>query len=110
MLRNNTDSIFYFIKRLITYKKKYKCLGLGDYRFFESNLDSVMIFNRFIHNEEIIMFFNFSDSPTKVLFQHENYRLKKLNDLFTQQELTFDSSDFVELELGYYNFKWFLVT
>ena len=105
----NPNSMFNFIKKLITYKKTFKCLGLGDYRFFESNFDSVMIFNRFTAQEEIITFYNFSDTPVLINFDHENYRTKKMTELFTEQVVSFNSNDSFEFELGYYDFKWFKI-
>ena len=103
------QSILNFIKKLISFKKSYKCLGQGDYRFFESNYDSVMIFNRFFKDEEIITVYNFSDLPIKVRFDHESYKNKTLKELFTGEELFFDSNKFVEFDLTYYDFKWYMV-
>ncbi len=103
------DSIFNFIKKLIKTRKKYKCLGLGDYRFFESNHDSVMIFNRFTDDEEIVTMYNFSDSPITIQFRHDSYKNKKLFDTFNDQEVEYGSGDFMELTLDAFEFKWYLV-
>ena len=102
-------SIFNYTKKLIKLRKNNEALRFGDYRFFESNHDSVMIFNRFTKDEEIVTIYNFSDLPIRVEFRHENYKHKKLKELFTGEELTFDSNDFVELNLDYYDFKWFKI-
>ena len=103
------DSIFNFIKKLIKIRKKYKSLSLGDYRFFESGLDSVMIFNRFIENEEIVTMYNFSDNPTTFKFSHDIYKNKNLTDPFTGESINYGDSEFIEITLGYYEFKWFFI-
>ena len=106
---NNPNSIFNFIKKLIKTRKKYKALGLGDYRFFESNHDSVMIFNRFTDDEEIVTMYNFSDSAITIQFRHDNYKNKVLVDTFSGEEISYGTGDSLDITLNDFEFKWFFI-
>ncbi len=103
------DSILNFIKKLIQFRKQFKCLGLGDYRFFESNHDSIMIFNRFTENQEILVMFSFSDVSITINFTNDLYKGKKLVDIFSGKEIEYGTGDSVEITFDYYEFKWYLI-
>lgn len=107
--RMNKDSIFNFIKMLIAVRKKHLALSLGDYRFFESNHDSVMIFNRFTKDEEVLTLSNFSDEQVTIQFSYDGYKDKTLKDLFSGEELHYNDKEKIEITLDFYEFKWYLI-
>ena len=107
--RKNPASIFNFIKMLIQVRKRHTALSSGDYRFFESNHDSVMIFNRFSDDEQILTLWNFSDKPSTVQFSFDGYKDKKLYDLFSGEEINYNHFDRIEIDLAFYEFKWYLI-
>jgi maltose alpha-D-glucosyltransferase/alpha-amylase len=107
-MRKDPNSIFHFIKNLIKIRKKYKSLNSGDYRFFESNNESIMIFNRFSKDEEILLMFNFSDRPESIFLNFENYKNKFFKDIFSEKVLSYDSEDPIQMILDAYEFIWFV--
>ncbi len=58
--RRNTSSLFWFMKRMITLRKKYKAFGRGDLRFLDIDNPKVLAFTRTYEDETLLIIINLS--------------------------------------------------
>jgi maltose alpha-D-glucosyltransferase/alpha-amylase len=58
--RRNTSSLFWFMKRIITLRKKYKAFGRGDLRFLDIDNAKVLAFTRTYEDETLLIVINLS--------------------------------------------------
>jgi maltose alpha-D-glucosyltransferase/alpha-amylase len=58
--RRNTSSLFWFMKRIITMRKKHKAFGRGDMKFLHVENPKVLAFTRTWQNETLLIIVNLS--------------------------------------------------
>ncbi|WP_080056030.1 maltose alpha-D-glucosyltransferase [Spirosoma aerolatum] len=58
--RQNTSSLFWFMKRMMTLRKKYKAFGRGDLRFLNVENPKVLAFTRTYEEQTLLIIINLS--------------------------------------------------
>jgi maltose alpha-D-glucosyltransferase/alpha-amylase len=58
--RGNTSSLFWFMKRIINMRKKYKAFSRGDMRFIQVNNPKILAFTRTYEEETLLIVVNLS--------------------------------------------------
>uniref|UniRef100_UPI003B3A7321 alpha-amylase family glycosyl hydrolase n=1 Tax=Spirosoma sp. TaxID=1899569 RepID=UPI003B3A7321 len=58
--RRNTSSLFWFMKRMITLRKRYKAFGRGDLKFLNVENPKVLAFTRTYEDETLLIIINLS--------------------------------------------------
>lgn len=58
--RRNTSSLFWFMKRRINMRKKYKAFGRGDFKFITTENSKVLVFTRTYQEETLLIVANLS--------------------------------------------------
>ncbi len=56
----NTSSLFWFMKRMINMRKKYKAFGRGDLKFLNVENPKVLAFTRTYEDETLLIVVNLS--------------------------------------------------
>lgn len=72
--RSNTSSLFWFMKRMITLRKKYKAFGRGDMTFMNVSNPKVMAFIRSYEEETLLIIVNLSKYPQPAEVELKAYK------------------------------------
>ena len=108
--RHNTSSLFWFMKHLISIRKKYKAFGRGDMKFINVDNPKVLAFTRTYENETLLIIVNLSK-----FFQPAEIDLAEYNG-YTPVEI-FSKNSFPAIKenapyfftLAAHSFQWFLL-
>lgn len=72
--RSNTSSLFWFMKRMIVLRKKYKAFGRGDMNFLHVSNAKVLAFTRSYEEETLLILVNLSKYPQPAEVELKNYK------------------------------------
>ncbi|MDQ6608347.1 MAG: maltose alpha-D-glucosyltransferase, partial [Bacteroidota bacterium] len=61
--RSNTSSLFWFMKRIINMRKKYKAFSRGDMKFIHVDNSKILAFSRTYEDETLLVVVNLSKYP-----------------------------------------------
>jgi maltose alpha-D-glucosyltransferase/alpha-amylase len=70
----NTSSLLWWMKRMISTRKKYKAFGRGDMKFVESENSKVLAFTRSYGDEILLVVANLSRYPQAAQLDLENFK------------------------------------
>jgi len=76
---NDKNSIYYFYKELLAFRKQHKCLVYGAYRELETDSDNLFVYHRQDEHEEIIVMLNHSDLKENCTVDIADYNLEIQN-------------------------------
>jgi len=86
MQRRNTSSLFWFMKRMITMRKKYKAFGRGDFTFLNVDNPKVLAFLRRYEDETLLIVVNLSKFAQVSEIPLEAYKGYVLTELMSRNK------------------------
>jgi maltose alpha-D-glucosyltransferase/alpha-amylase len=107
MQRKNTSSLFWFMKRMISMRKKYKAFGRGDMKFLHADNPKIFAFTRTYEDETILIICNLSKYA-----QPAEIDLREFNGFVPVEVFSKNSFPLIKNEpyfftLSAHSFQWF---
>jgi maltose alpha-D-glucosyltransferase/alpha-amylase len=108
MQRRNTSSLFWFMKRMITMRKKYKAFGRGDFTFLNTDNPKVLAFLRRYENETLLIVVNLSKFAQVAEVPLDGYRGYTPVELMSRNKFPAVGKDSTYFfTMGPHNYLWF---
>ena len=108
MQRRNTSSLFWFMKRMITMRKKHKAFGRGDLTFLNIDNPKVLAFLRRYENETLLIVVNLSKFAQVAEVPLEGYKGFALIELMSRNKFpAVGKAESYFFTLGPHNWLWF---
>ena len=106
--RSNTSSLFWFMKRLIAVRKKFRTFGRGDLRFLNVENPKVLAFTRSYEEETLLVIVNLSKFSQAAEVDLLNYKGFVPVDVFSKNRFPVIREDGVYFfTLAPYTYQWF---
>jgi len=110
MQRANTSSLFWFMKRMINMRKRYKAFGRGDMKFIHVENPKVLAFTRTYEDETLLMIVNLSKNSLAAEIDLSSFAGSIPLEVFSKNEFPLIKEDTPYLfTLGSYAYEWFLL-
>jgi maltose alpha-D-glucosyltransferase/alpha-amylase len=110
MQRGNTSSLFWFMKRMINMRKKYKVFGRGDMKFIHSQNAKILAFTRSYEDETLLVIVNLSKYAQPAELDISNYKGYIPVELFSKNKFPIIKEDVPYLfTLGSHEYEWFIL-
>lgn len=108
--RRNTSSLFWFMKRLVNMRKRYKAFGRGDMQFLPVNNPKMMAFTRSYQDETILVLVNLSKYAQAASIDLKNFGGHIPVEVFSQNAFPLiKNGEPYFFTLGPHSFLWFLL-
>lgn len=108
--RRNTSSLLWFMKRMITMRKKFKAFGRGDMEFISVNNPKILSFTRTYEDETILVVVNLSRYTQPAELDLSEYKGYLPVDVFSKNRFPVIKEDNPYfLTLGSHGYQWFLL-
>ena len=108
MQRRNTSSLFWFMKRMITMRKKYKAFGRGDFSFLNVDNPKVLAFLRRYEDETLLIIVNLSKFAQVAEVPLDDYKGYSLIEMMSRNKFpAIGNSGTYFFTLGPHNYLWF---
>ncbi len=107
--QNNSSSLLWWMKRIISIRKRYQAFGRGDIQFLSPENAKVLAFTRSYQGEHLLILANLSRHPQAVeleLPEFENYRPV---EVFGQTPFPLIEAGANRFTLGPYGYYWFVL-
>lgn len=108
--RSNTSSLFWFMKRMISMRKKFKAFGRGNLKFLQVSNPKILAFTRSYQNETLLVIVNLSkySQPAQVdLCEYNGYVLV---EMFSENKFPAVKKDAPYFfTLGAHAYEWFIL-
>lgn len=108
--QNNTDSLLWWMKRIIAARKRFNAFSRGSLRFLNPENRKVLAFIREHQDESILVVANLSRFPQHVSLDLDGYRGRALVEAFGGGEFPPVGEEPYFLTLGPYSFYWLLIS
>lgn len=106
--RLNTSSLFWYMKRIITLRKKHKAFGRGDMKFCNVENPKVLAFTRNYQNETLLIVVNLSKHSQAAEVDLKNYKGFIPVELFSKNKFPAVKSDTPYFfTMAPHSFQWF---
>jgi maltose alpha-D-glucosyltransferase / alpha-amylase len=108
--RRNTSSLLWFMKRMITMRKKYKAFSRGDMQFIPVTNPKILAFTRTYEDETILVLANLSRYTQPAELDLDEYKGYLPVDVFSKNRFPViheDSPYF--FTMGAYGYQWFVL-
>jgi maltose alpha-D-glucosyltransferase / alpha-amylase len=105
--RANTDSLFWWMKRMVAFRKRYQALGRGRLEFLQSPNHRVLAFLRRYQEQTILVVANLSRLAQQTQVDLPEFTGWRLIDLFGRVEFSPVSDGKYSFTLSPYAFYWF---
>lgn len=108
--RANTSSLFWFMKRIINMRKKYKAFSRGEMKFLHVDNPKILAFTREYQDEKILVVVNLSkhSQPAEIdLVEYKGYIPKEAFSKNNFPVIKEDRPYF--FTLGPYDYQWFVL-
>ena len=105
--QRNTSSLYWWMKRLISLRKRYDCFGIGDIEFLLPENGKVLAFLRRTEEEQILVVANLSRSVQFAELDLEEYEGRVPLEIFGRTRFPRIGRLPYLLTLGPYDFYWF---
>jgi maltose alpha-D-glucosyltransferase/alpha-amylase len=86
--RRNTSSLFWFMKRMITMRQKYKAFGRGDFTFLNVDNPKVLAYLRRYEEETLLIVVNLSKFAQATEVPLEGYKGYELTELMSRNKFS----------------------
>ena len=108
--RRNTSSLFWYMKRMINMRKKYKAFGRGDMQFLSVENPKVLSFTRSYEDEKILIVVNLSKYAQAAEIDLSAYKGYHPVEMFSKNHfpLIKEASPYF-FTLSPHSFQWFLL-
>jgi maltose alpha-D-glucosyltransferase/alpha-amylase len=108
--RSNTSSLFWYMKRLIAVRKKFKTFGRGDLRFVNVENPKVLAFTRTYEEETLLIVINLSRFSQAAEVDLQGYKGFVPVDIFSKNRFPVVREDGLYFfTLAPHSFQWFLL-
>jgi maltose alpha-D-glucosyltransferase/alpha-amylase len=106
--KQNTSSLFWFMKHLMSMRKKYKAFGRGDMKFVNVDNPKVLAFTRHYENETLLIIVNLSKFSQPAEVDLAEYNGCVPMEMFSKNSFPpiKESSPYF-FTLGAHSFQWF---
>jgi maltose alpha-D-glucosyltransferase / alpha-amylase len=107
MQRNNTSSLFWFMKRMINMRKNYKAFGRGDMRFLQVDNPKILAFTRTYEEETLLIVCNLSKyaQPAEIDLREFNGYVPV--EIFSKNSFPVIKNEPYFFTLSAHSFQWF---
>jgi maltose alpha-D-glucosyltransferase / alpha-amylase len=105
--RSNTNSLLWWMKRIIAVRKRYKAFGRGSFEFLYPENRKVLAFLRTYQGEHILFVGNLSRFVQNVELDLSIAQGMVPIEIFGRSEFPLIEESFYSLSLGPYGFYWF---
>jgi len=110
MQRANTSSLFWFMKRMISMRKRCKAFGRGDMKFIHVDNPRVLAFTRTYEDETLLTIVNLSKHSLATEVDLSAFKGFVPLEVFSRNEFPIIEEDRLYLfTLGSYEYEWFLL-
>src|SRR5256714_7414040 len=103
----NTSSLFWFMKRLINTRKKFKAFGWGDMKFINVNNPKVLAFTRSYEDEHLLIIVNLSKYSQAAEIPLPSYKGYTPLEVFSKNHFPAITENPYFFTLGPHSFQWF---
>jgi maltose alpha-D-glucosyltransferase/alpha-amylase len=105
--QGNPDSLLWWMKRLISLRKRFKSLGRGSISFLHPENRKILAFTRQYQDEAILVVANLSHSAQQGRLDLSAFKESSPVELFGRSEFAPIGDDQYHVTLGPYGFYWF---
>lgn len=106
--KRNTSSLFWFMKHIITLRKKYKAFGRGDMKFINVDNPKVLAFTRTYQDETLLIVVNLSKYAQAAELHLPHFKGHVPVELFSKNRFPAIKEDAPYFfTLGAHSFQWF---
>jgi maltose alpha-D-glucosyltransferase/alpha-amylase len=110
MQRINTSSLFWFMKRMINIRKRYKAFGRGDMKFIHVDNPKVLAFTRTYEDETLLVIVNLSKYSLATEVDLSAFNGHVPVEVFSKNKFPAIKEDTPYLfTLGSYGYEWFIL-
>ena len=108
--QRNTSSLFWYMKRIISVRKKFKTFGRGDLKFLNVENPKVLAFTRTYEEETLMVVANLSKFSQAAEVDLVNYKGYVPVDVFSKNRFPVVKDDGAYFfTLAPYSFQWFIL-
>ncbi|MGZ3911631.1 MAG: maltose alpha-D-glucosyltransferase [Flavisolibacter sp.] len=106
--RRNTSSLFWYMKRIITTRKKFKAFGRGDMKFINVDNPKILAFTRTYEEETLLIIVNLSKYSQAAELHLPHYKGFTPVEIFSKNHFPSIKEDVPYFfTLGPHSFQWF---
>lgn len=105
----NGNSLLWWMKRIISMRKKFKAFGRGDIQFLSPNNAKVIAYTRSFESEEILVLGNLSRYPQAVELDLEEYEGHIPREVFSRNKFPRISDEPYLFTMAPYGYFWFIL-
>jgi maltose alpha-D-glucosyltransferase/alpha-amylase len=109
MQRTNTSSLFWFMKRMINMRKRYKAFGRGDMKFIHVENPKVLAFTRSYEEETLLMIVNLSRHSLAAEIDLSAFKGYVPLEVFSKNKFPAIKDTPYYFTLGSYAYEWFIL-
>jgi maltose alpha-D-glucosyltransferase/alpha-amylase len=108
--RGNTSSLFWFTKRMVSLRKKYKAFGRGNLKFMNIENPKVLAFTRTYENQTLLIVINLSKYAQPAEIDLGEYRGQVPVELFSQNRFpVIGENGMYFFTLAPHDYQWFVL-
>ena len=108
--RANTSSLFWFMKRIINMRKKYKAFSRGDQKFINVDNPNILAFTRTYEEQTMLVIVNLSRYSQPAQLYFEDFKGSVPIEVFSKNKFPAISNDGPYFyTAGPYSYDWFLL-
>ncbi|MFT5165903.1 MAG: maltose alpha-D-glucosyltransferase/alpha-amylase [Saprospiraceae bacterium] len=104
---SNTSSLLWWMKNIISMRKRLKAFSHGDIRFLQSNNSKILAFTRSYGNENILVVCNLSKYSQSVELDLKDFKGDAPIEIFSQNKFLKIGKKPYPFTLGPYGYYWF---
>lgn len=108
--KSNTSSLYWYMKRIINMRKKYKAFGRGDINFINVDNPKILAFTRNYENETLLIVVNLSKYPQAAELDLHDYIGYTPSEVFSKNHfpLVKEGAPYL-LTMGPHSYYWFVL-
>jgi len=106
---NNTSSLLWWMKNIISMRKRLKAFSWGSIEFLESDNSKILSFVRSYEGESILVVCNLSKFSQAVSLNMKRFKGVQPVEIFSQNRFFGINEDDYKFTIGPYGYYWFLI-
>jgi maltose alpha-D-glucosyltransferase/alpha-amylase len=107
--QNNASSLYWWMKRTIAIRKRFKAFGRGDIQFLAPENAKVLAFTRSYQDEHLLILANLSRHPQAVELSLPEYEGYRPREVFGHTPFPVLEAGLNRFTLGPYGYYWFVL-
>ncbi|MBA2745674.1 MAG: alpha-glucosidase C-terminal domain-containing protein, partial [Flavisolibacter sp.] len=105
--KRNTSSLFWYMKRIINMRKKYKAFGRGDMKFINVDNPKILAFTRSYQDEDLLVVVNLSKYSQAAEVDLHSFAGYTPVEVFSKNQFPVVKESPYFFTLGSHSFQWF---